>query len=429
MHRPWRGTAARMHELMSAYARLGRFSGTVLVARDDQVLFRKGYELASVECGAPNTTRTLFAIGSQTKALTAMAILLLEDDGALRVDDPLSAHLSDHPEGGRITLHHLLTNTSGIPDYISTPWFARLAGSAAAEDEVIARFRDLPLEASPGERMIYSNSGWILLGRVIEKVSGLSCRDFLDRRVFAPLGMTSSLLPGRDQVVRGIATGYLRADGRVSRAPYVDVSWLGAAGGVYSTVEDMHRWAWGTHSGRLLPRGALERMLTPHVRFELGGYGYGCVLGEDRMEVSGGMFGFVGQTTRYTDGLIVVVLSNYENAPHGEIGDALAAVARGEPCALPQERAFVPIDHARVEPWLGRYRLTFAGRTSVLVLTRQDGRLYAEVQGLKKAEVRALSDTRLLTRMKGEVELTLDPAMPGELSITWAGHALTARRL
>lgn len=428
MRSPWRGLAARMHELVAAYARLGRFSGVVLVAQGDRVLFHRGYESASVEHGVPNTTRTRFAIGSQTKALTAAAILLLADDGAVHVHDTLAAHLPGYPEGEHITLHHLLTNTSGIPDYITTPWFARVAGSAPADGEPIARFRDLPLESAPGERMRYSNSGWLLLGEVIEKVSGLSYGEFLRRRVLAPLGMTGALLPGPDQVVRDAAAGYLREDGRVVRAPHVDVRWLGAAGGVYATAADLHRWACGLHAGRLLSAGALEAMLTPYARFEMGGYGYGCVIGEDRVEMSGGLFGFVGRTVRHADGLIVVVLSNHENAPYGEIGDGLAAVARGEPCAPPGERAYVPIDHAHVEPWLGRYRLTFAGRTSELVLSRQGDRLYAEVQGLKKAEMRALSRTRLLTRMKGEVEMELDPAAPGELSIVWAGHPVTARR-
>ncbi|NRQ37422.1 beta-lactamase family protein [Nonomuraea sp. NN258] len=163
--------ARRMDALVRAYAQLGRFSGAVLVARGGRRLFAKGYGHADHERTVPNTTRTTFRIGSQTKTFTAIAILVLQEQGRLRITDPIGRHLPGYPHGDAIALHHLLTNTSGIPDYVTTEGFTRIMGTPRTRAALIAGFKDRPLLFEPGSQMSYSNSGWVLLGEVIERSS------------------------------------------------------------------------------------------------------------------------------------------------------------------------------------------------------------------------------------------------------------------
>lgn len=429
--------ALRMDALVSAYAKLGRFSGAVLVARGPKPLFARAYGNANYEHGVPNTVNTPFRIGSQTKSFTAIAVLLLREEGRLSVTDPIARYLPDYPRGEEITIHHLLTNTSGIPDYITAEGFTAIMGLPRSLDQVIASFRDQPLLFRPGERMSYSNSGWILLGAIIERVTGEPYGDHIAKRILTPLGMRNSGLALGDRVLTGHADGYV-CDGRqVSRVPRLDNSNQHAAGGLHSTVLDLHRWNRGLHGGRLLRQDSLRQLLTPHVEAEGGAYGYGFLIGtafgRERVETSGGTIGFVSTSTFYpADDLFVTVLSNIENGAYAEIEHALAAIAFGEPYEPPTGRVFVTVDPAIFDRYLGRYTMTFLGRTATMDVTRDGDRLMAEVHGLNRTELRPMSPTRYFARMKGEVELdfVVDGDRPAQrIAMNWAGHAVTAKRV
>ncbi|MEU4701557.1 serine hydrolase [Nonomuraea dietziae] len=410
----------RMDALVSAYTHLGRFSGAVLVARGDRRLFAKGYGHADHEHRVPNTPTTAFRIGSQTKTFTAIAILQLQEQGRLRVTDPIAPHLPGYPHGGQITLHHLLTNTSGIPDYVTTDGFTRVMGTPRARRQLIDDFKDRPLLFEPGARMSYSNSGWILLGEVIERLSGLTYGEYLRQHIFAPLAMDRSGLAGG----AGTAVGYMSVDGRVTRAPYLDNSNQDAAGALHSTVEDLHRWNRGLP--RLLRRESLAELFRPHVETDGTGYGYGCVVSAGRVESAGGTIGFVSVSAHYRhDDLFVAVLSNIENAAFSEIESALSAIACGEPYELPSRRVFVTITPDILDRYTGRYTMRYMGRTSTMDVTREGERLMVEVHGLVRTELRPMSETRFFARMKGEVEL--DFLANGEIALNWAGREVTAR--
>ncbi|MGP3921512.1 serine hydrolase [Nonomuraea sp. 10N515B] len=412
----------RMDTLVRAYARLGRFSGAVLVARGDRRLFAKGYGHADHEHAMPNTPRTAFRIGSQTKTFTAIAILRLQEQGRLRVGDPIGRHLPCYPRGGDITLHHLLTNTAGIPDYVTMEGFTRIMGTPRMRAELIADFKDRPLLFEPGTRMSYSNSGWVLLGEVIERSSGLTYGEYVRRHVFAPLAMEHSGLA--DGPAEGHAIGYMANDGQVTRTPYLDNSNQDAAGALHSTVEDLHRWNRGLP--RLLRPESLTELIRPHVEADGIGYGYGCAVRGDRVESSGGTIGFVSVSAHYRrDDLFVTVLSNVENAAFAEIEAALAAIARREPYELPSRRVFVTVDPAILDRYVGRYTMRHMGRTSTMDVTRDGDRLMVEVHGLVRTELLSMSETRFFGRMKGEVEL--DFRANGEVAVNWAGHDVTAR--
>lgn len=412
----------RMDALVRAYVRLGRFSGAVLVARGGRRLFAKGYGHADHEHAVPNTPRMAFRIGSQTKTFTAVAILLLQEQGRLRVTDPIGRHLPGYPHGETITLHHLLTNTSGIPDYVTTDGFTRVMGTPRPRTELIAGFKDRPLLFEPGARMSYSNSGWVLLGEVIERTSGLTYGEYVRRNLLAPLAMERSGLV--DAPEEGHAHGYMASDGRLTRTPYLHNSNQDAAGALHSTVEDLRRWDRGLP--RLLRPESLAALVGQHTTADGTGYGYGCAVRGDRVESSGGTIGFVSVSAHHRrDGLFVTVLSNIENAAFLEIEAGLTAIARGEPYELPGRRVFVTVDPGVLDRYTGRYTMRHMGRTSTMDVTRDGDRLMVEVHGLARTELRPMSETRFFASMKGEVEL--DFLATGEVALNWAGHDVTAR--
>ena len=191
----------------------GEPGAAVLIAKDGQVLLRKGYGMANLELGVPIRPEMVFELGSITKQFTATAILLLQERGQLSVEDDVTKYLPDYPtHGQKITIDHLLTHVSGIPSYTGLPeWLPRVREDMTVQ-QVIDLFKDKPLEFNPGEQWSYNNSAYILLGAVIEKVSGKSYEDFIEQEIFAPLGMKSSRYGHQDEVVSGRVTGYEKGD-------------------------------------------------------------------------------------------------------------------------------------------------------------------------------------------------------------------------
>ncbi len=184
---------SRMDQVVDSYVSNKTFMGSVLVARGDQVLLSKGYGSANLEWNIPNSPSTKFRLGSVTKQFTAASILLLEERGKLKTDDLVKKWMPDAPAAwDKITIFHLLTHTSGIPSFTGFPDYASLEPFATTPEKLVARFRDKPLEFEPGEKWNYSNSGYALLGYLIEKASGESYEKFLQENIFGPLGMKDS---------------------------------------------------------------------------------------------------------------------------------------------------------------------------------------------------------------------------------------------
>ncbi|HET8627650.1 MAG TPA: serine hydrolase domain-containing protein [Thermomicrobiales bacterium] len=317
------------------------FSGAALAARGG-TRFVAAEGLADRAADVPNTLATMFRLGSVTKQFTAMAVLILQQRGRLAVRDPVCRYLPECPIAwAPITLEHLLTHTSGIPYYINSPAFAAAwPPKDATPEQLVAEFRDWPLDFPPGARMQYSNSGYVLLGYVIERVTGTSYADFLRRAIFDPLGMADS---GFDTTAirPGHAQGYY-ADG-TEPAPYA-MSAIYAAGALYSTVGNMARWDDALERGALISPDLTRAMFTPHapcpppgspggcLMATDAGYGYGWFiahepLGTLRYHV-GHIDGYFSFNGLYAEPhLHVVVLSNAEGTDILGIGRALAALA------------------------------------------------------------------------------------------------------
>ena len=328
-----------MKNTSSASVAHTQFNGTVLLARDGQVLFCRGYGMANLEHDVPCGPKTKFRLGSITKQFTAMAILILQQQGKLSVTDKVRKYV---PAAGKawddITIHHLLTHTSGIPNYTSFPDFLKTLRTQVSVDELIAKFKDKPLDFKPGEKFKYSNSGYIVLGKVIEVASGTPYAQFMKAGIFDPLEMHDTGYDNAVVVLKDRASGYTRLLGLVPvHATFIDMSIPHAAGALYSTVLDLLKWDRALDSEKLVPRKSIEAMFTPFK----DNYGYGWTIDkkfdQPRHVHAGGIPGFVTFIERFPrEKLLVVVLSNFETSRVGRIGDDLAAITLGEPYVVPR---------------------------------------------------------------------------------------------
>src|SRR5262249_32020654 len=325
--------ADRLDRVVQDYVQRSTFTGAVLVARGSDVVLSKGYGSANLEWNIPNTPTTKFRLGSITKQFTAASILLLEERGQLKVDDPLKKYLADAPPSwDGITIYNLLTHTSGIFNFTSLPGFALTQGTASTPEQTIAKVRDRALDFAPGEKMSYSNTGYVILGAIIEKISGQSYAAFVEKNIFAPLGMTDSGYDSTSAIVPRRAAGYSPGPNGSLNAAYMDMSVPHAAGALYSTTEDLLRWEQALFGGKLLSADSLGRMTTPFKN----NYAFGLVVRQvnGRKEIwhNGGINGFNTSMSYYPESrTIVIVLGNLNGRAPDEMCARLGAVAHGDP--------------------------------------------------------------------------------------------------
>jgi CubicO group peptidase (beta-lactamase class C family) len=353
------GLSEKVDAYLQPFVDAGGFSGAVLMARGGQIFLSKGYGLASREFGVPVTSRTKFQIGSLSKSFTAAAIMLLQERGTLSVRDPLTRFVPDYPAGDKITLHHLLTHTSGVPNVNDFPEYDRESRFPHTLTEIIALFKDKPLHFEPGARYEYSNSNYNLLAFVIEKTSGLAFGDFLEKNIFGPLGMKDTGHRGKDGlIIPDLAAGYMPSGAwGIERAPYLDWTIKTGNGSLYATVEDLYKWDRALSDGEILSRESLAQMFKDHIN----GTGYGWFVGErsGRMTArfNGRSPGYTSYLERYPDddGCIIILSNNYAPVPHVAI-DGLRAILFGEPyTTLVMDKEF-KADEAAMKAYEGRYK-------------------------------------------------------------------------
>ena len=381
-HCPAQGLASKVDEYMSTAVKRSRFSGSILVARDGKVLVSRGYGMANLEDEVSNTARTKFRLGSLTKQFTAVAILMLQERGALSLQDPVCNYLPQCPADWRpITIHHLLTHTSGIQnsDYTEA---IKLPMSAA---NTVERLKDKPLEFAAGRLFRYSNSNYILLGYVIEKVSGRPYDAFLQENIFRPLQMTDTGYDYPRRVLKHRAAGYSSRGDTTVNAQYIDMSILYSAGGLYSTAEDLYRWDQALYTEKLLSKKSLAMMFTPFK----GNYGYGWYIAEQAghrfISHSGWIDGFAASFGRYPDDRVtVIVLSNIDSAPVNTIARNIGAIALGLRHDTLEERRAVKIDSKIYDAYVGQYELA---PDFIITVSKEDNRLVAQAPGHPKIEL------------------------------------------
>ena len=335
--------ADKVDALVSQYAANGDFMGSILVARDQAVVLKKGYGSANIEWEIPNGPDTKFRLGSITKQFTSMIVMQLVKEGKLGLDGTISDYLADYPKdkGSRVTIHHLLTHTSGIPSYTGMPFFREVVRDPFTPGDFIRFFADSSFEFEPGSQFRYNNSGYFLLGVIIEEVTGKPYASVLQERIFGPLGMNSTGYDMPGPIIPKRAAGYeWGIDGFVN-ADYLDMTLPYAAGSLYSTVEDLYLWDRALYTDKLLPGSLRERLFTPAVQTGGSWYAYGWSVANRRFGTSvdsvrviqhgGGINGFNTLIVRIPkEEILVVLLNNTGRAPLGGIANAILALLHGE---------------------------------------------------------------------------------------------------
>jgi CubicO group peptidase (beta-lactamase class C family) len=307
----------------------GEFMGAVLVSRGEQIAFEKAYGFADLEWNVPNTVGGKFRIGSISKQFTAACILILVAANKLGLDAPITTWIANPPEAWKeVTLHHLPTQTSGIPDFLGFSDFQMKKALPSSPSETILRFRDRPLEFRPGTEGQYSNSGYVLLAYIIEQVSGETFASFLGKHIVSRIGLRDTGVDTHRALLPHRARGYIRSQQGLGNADYIDMSIATGGGSLYSTVEDLRRWTLTLHGGGLVDRALYQRMTTPTYH----NYGYGLEIrgqvGERIISHPGGMEGFAASLQfRERDRLVTAVLANLNTNVVGRLANQLAGLA------------------------------------------------------------------------------------------------------
>ncbi|MGD0922744.1 MAG: serine hydrolase [Terriglobia bacterium] len=387
-----------MEQVVQSYVENKQFMGSALVARDGTVLLNKGYGFANLEWEVRNSPTTRFRLGSITKQFTAACILLLEERGKLKVDDPVKKYMTDAPAAwDKVTLFNLLTHTSGIPGFTEFPDYASSEAIATTPERLVARFRDKPLEFQPGEKWNYSNSGYVLLGYLIEKISQQSYSQFVQENIFNPLGMKDSGYDSNSAIIPHRASGYTPSTKGVMNTGFIDMSIPFSAGGLYSTTEDLLRWEQGLMGGKLLSSASLQKMTTPFKNDYAFGLAVRTVNGHKLIEHGGEIEGFNTELAYYPeDRLTVVVLANLNGQAPEQIASKLAAVVHGENVVLPSERKEVTVPPAILAKYVGTYELAPGFD---VVMTLEGGQLMTQATGQPKFPLFAESETTFFLKV------------------------------
>jgi CubicO group peptidase (beta-lactamase class C family) len=404
--------AARMDQVAQASVSEKKFMGTVLVARGDQVLLSKGYGSANLEWNIPNAPSTKFRLGSVTKQFTAASILLLEERGRLKTDDPVKKFMPDAPSAwDKITVFHLLTHTSGIPNFTGFSDYASQEPFPTTPEKLVARFRDKPLDFQPGEKWSYSNSGYVLLGYLIEKASGETYEKFLQENIFGPLAMKDSGYDSNSSIIARRASGYAPGKNGPENAGFINMTVPFSAGSLYSTTEDLLRWETGLFGGKVLSAASVAKMTTPFKDDYALGVGVRTVKGHKVIDHGGGIEGFNTFLAYYPDDkLTVVVLANLNGSAPQEIATKLAAVVHGEKVELPSERNEITLAPKALEQYVGTYQL--APRVEMKV-TLDGGQLFTQLSGQGKLPLFPSSETMFfLKAVDAQVEFGKDEKGP-----------------
>ena len=413
--------AKKADALMNVYTQAGRFFGTVLVAQHGVPIFRKAYGLANREWSITNTLETKFRIASVTKQFTAAAILQLRDQGSLSLEDPVSKHYPGAPSAwASITLHHLLTHTSGIPSYSNAPLSQLYSGSRIdrTPEALIALTRDKPLEFLPGSKFEYDNTGYVLLGQIIENVSGQSYAAYLENRIFGPLGMRHTGYDESTRILPARASGYTLDDRGLRNAHFISMTQPYAAGSLYSTVGDLLIWDQALHASRVISAASVVAMFTDYGF----GYGFGEYISKMQGHLvwghGGGINGFASKLTRYpAEELTVIVLSNLENAEVDKITEELAALAFGE-WVKPSEITVAP---TTLDQYTGAYLLA----PGVVLRVRREGdHLTIQFTRRGRAPLYASRERAFFARVV-DSKLVFDPPVDGKSGrVLYTEHAV-----
>jgi len=325
-----------------------KFSGALLIAKDGKPLLKQAFGLASIAYGVPNQVDTKFNLGSMNKMFTAVAIAQLAEAGKLAYDDPIAVHLPDYPNrdvAAKVTIHHLLTHMSGLNDYFNEKFDGASRARFRTVQDFFPLFVDDPLQFEPGSQWSYSNSNFIVLGAIIEALSGQDYFAYIRQHIYQPAGMINSDTYAMDRETPNLAMGYTRNPGETEwrNNLYEHVIRGGPAGGGYSTVEDLLRFAQALTQHQLLTPESTTLLTTGKVKLPGSdgaeyGYGFGVemVNGHRRFGHNGGFTGINSELQIYPDlGYVVAVMSNYDPPAASRVAERIGKLITGSPIPQP----------------------------------------------------------------------------------------------
>ncbi len=381
--------SAKLDTILSTYAHLHKFNGSVLVAKKGILLLNKGYGYRNAAGKVVNDENTIYQLGSITKQFTAAIILKLQEEKKLSVQDKLSKYFPAYPKGDSITIEQLLTHTSGIYNYTQNGDFmSKEVTNPANREKIMALFKDKPLDFSPGTGWNYSNSGYSLLGYIIEIVAKKPYEEVVRKYIFTPLQMTHSGFDFTHLKSTEKATGYFKLDSpNAAPAPIVDSSVSFSAGAIYSTTGDLYRWHKALLTNTILTKAQQEKAYTP-VRNKYGyGWGIDSLEGKRRVGHGGGIHGFITNIARVPeDDVCIVLLSNASDQTLEEITKTLFNVLYNKPYELPKERTILKIPEETLKQYIGEYEV----RPDLhVVISIKEGELIALPTGQSESVIHA----------------------------------------
>jgi CubicO group peptidase (beta-lactamase class C family) len=414
--------ASEFDKLLSEQFGSNAPGATALVSKNGVIIYRKSFGLADMEWNIPMQPDHVFRIGSLTKQFTAVAVLQLMELGKLSSGDEITKFIPDYPVGeNKITIEHLLTHTSGIQDYTSMKDYEGRMTLDLKPEEMIAHFKDQPLRFKPGTRYNYSNSGYFLLGYIIEKITGKTYADYLEEFFFKPLGMEHSLYASDITIVKNRAGGYSKDQKGYKNSQPISMTQPYAAGSILSTVSDLFKWHVALYSNKLIKKESLEKAIT---RYRLSDgkqteYGYGLRLGyvyeSPSIWHAGGINGFMTmQVYLPEEDVFVAVFSNCDcNSPQ-VLASRLAALATGKPLAYKT----IPVQAAILKDYTGVYE---NGKGQQQIITATSGQLFTQIGRGEKSELKPYEADRFF----------INPVVTLEFSRNNKGtvEKLTARNL
>ena len=368
--------SAKIQEVLALAHKYRQFNGSALVAENGKVVYKGAFGLANMEWNIPNTPDTKFRLGSITKQFTATVILQLVEQGKIKLDGKLSDYLPDYRKdvGEKVTIHHLLTHTSGIPSYTSQPgFFENVSRNPYKVDEFVKKYASGNLEFEPGSKFLYNNSGYFLLGAIIERVTGKPYEQVLQENIFNPVGMKNTGYDHHATILAKRAAGYVKTPDSYSNAPYLDMSIPYAAGSLYSTIEDLYLWDQALYTDKLLSAQSKALMYTPF----LEGYAYGWSIQKASFNADvpvithgGGINGFTTTIVRFPkEKNLIVMLDNTNTEYLDRLSDVIAKIIYNQPYEPPKMSIVSvledTINEHGIEAGLAQYRVLKAKQAAL----------------------------------------------------------------
>jgi len=387
---------SKIDKLLESKYKPDQPGATALVAKDGKVIYRKAFGNANLELDVEMKPENVFEIGSMTKQFTAVSILMLLEQNKLNLDDEITKFIPDYPTQGKtIKVHHLLNHTSGIKSYTSMQSFMKLARNDMSPSELIDVFKNEPMDFDPGEKYLYNNSAYIILGYIIEKLSGQTYADFVEKNIFKKINMNSSHYGSMTKLIENRANGYQKRDGYVN-ADYLSLTLPYAGGSLMSNVDDMLKWQQALNNNIFIKKETIAKAFTNYTlnNSKKINYGYGwshnLIHDTPTIEHGGGIFGYTTMGVYVPDeDVYVVVLTNCNCNSPTEVAVKIAALTIGKP--FPEIENRVALQQNELEKWVGAYE--FEGEI-IRYITLENGQLYSQRAGSSKFKIFPLDSNR-----------------------------------